>query len=241
MEMNFREAGADTKVFVVNDTSHEIFAESVVRCAEEIEKAHIIVVPGGFSFSDEPDGSGKFIATFLKHPTIREAVEKFLAKDHLMLGICNGFQGLIKSGLLPYGKIQETAVDDPTLFFNDVYHHVARLTKTGIHSSRSPWLQELSRDEEYTLPVSHSEGKFVADEARLAYLIENDLIATTYTDNPNGSVRNIEGIVSLNGNILGKMAHNERSRDSLFTNVDGNRRQDIFMSGVRYFTNGGKK
>ncbi len=241
MEMNFSEAGAETKVFVVNDTSHEVFTQSVQRFVKEIEKAHILVVPGGFSFSDEPDGSGKFIATFLKHPSVKDAVEKFLAKDHLILGICNGFQGLIKSGLLPYGDIRETKESDPTLFFNDSYHHIARLTQTRIHSGRSPWLQELDRNIPYTLPVSHSEGKFVADEEALRYLSEHDLIATTYRDNPNGSVMNIEGIVSLNGNILGKMAHNERIRNDLFINVEGNRRQDIFMSGVRYFTNGGKK
>ena len=240
MEMNFREAGADTRVFVIQDTSHEVFSESVRRCAEQIEESHILVLPGGFSFSDEPDGSGKFIATFLRHPVISAAVERFLAKDHLILGICNGFQGLIKSGLLPYGSIRKAQKGNPTLFFNDCYHHVSRLTETKIHSSRSPWLQELDTNRSYTLPVSHSEGRFIADEAQIDYLIRNDLIATTYLDNPNGSTRNIEGIMSIDGNILGKMAHNERIRDELFVNVGGNRRQDIFMSGVRYFSQGGR-
>ena len=172
---------------MVNDTSHEVFAESVQRCASLIDESHILVIPGGFSFSDEPDGSGKFIATFLKHPVIRDALGRFLAQDHLILGICNGFQGLIKSGLLPFGSIRETSGEEPTLFFNDCYHHVARLSRTRIHSTRSPWLQELDPGLEYTLPVSHSEGKFVADRDQLDYLISNDLIATTYIDNPNGS------------------------------------------------------
>ena len=241
MEMNFKEAGALTRNFVVNDTSHDLFEQSVAAFVEELEKAHILVFPGGFSFGDEPDGSGKYIAAFLKVPQVHDAIDKFLQKDNLILGICNGFQGLIKSGLLPYGTIQNTHEDDPTLFFNDSYHHVAKLVKTKIHSTRSPWLQDLDRDIPYILPVSHTEGKFIANETQQKYLIENDLIATTYIENPNGSVMNIEGIVSPNGNILGKMAHNERISDELFINVKGMRRQDIFKSGVQYFKQGGDR
>lgn len=241
MEMNFKGAGAETHNFVINDTSHDLFEQSVIACIREIEKAHIIVIPGGFSFSDEPDGSGKYIAAFLKNSKVKNAIEQFLQQDKLILGICNGFQGLIKSGLLPYGSIQHVHDDDPTLFFNDSYHHVAKLVKTKIHSTRSPWLQDLDKSLTYTLPVSHSEGKFIADEKLQKYLIDNDLIATTYIDNPNGSVMNIEGIVSLHGNILGKMAHNERINEDLFVNVNGVRRQDIFKSGVQYFTQGGNR
>lgn len=240
MEMNFSRAGGKTHIMVVNDTSHSAFEESVDRFTQELEKTHILVIPGGFSFSDEPDGSGKFITAFLKNAKIRKAVDRFIQKDHLILGICNGFQGLIKSGLLPYGTVQERNEHDPTLFFNDSYRHIAKLTETKIHSLRSPWLQELDPYATYTLPVSHSEGKFVVNEPQLKFLIESDLIATTYVDNPNGSAMNIEGIVSINGNILGKMAHNERINEELFINVEGCKRQDIFMSGIQYFTKGGR-
>ncbi|MFW5485726.1 MAG: phosphoribosylformylglycinamidine synthase [Spirochaetaceae bacterium JB067] len=241
MEMNFTEAGAETRVFVVNDTGHDMFKKSVDAFTDELKSAHILVFPGGFSFSDEPDGSGKYIASFLKTPRVSNAIEQFLDEDKLILGICNGFQGLIKSGLLPYGKIRNRDEKDPTLFFNDSFHHVAKLVKTKIRSTRSPWLQDLIEESPYILPVSHSEGKFIATEQMQKYLEENDLIATVYEDNPNGSVLNIEGIISPNGNILGKMAHNERISEQLFVNVEGNRRQDIFKSGVRYFTDGGKR
>lgn len=235
MEMNFRRAGGKTRTFVVRDTGYTAFEESVKLFVKELESTHILVIPGGFSFSDEPDGSGKLIATFLKQRDVRTAVERFLQDDRLILGICNGFQGLVKSGLLPYGTVQERSEQDPTLFFNDSLRHVAKLVRTRIYSSRSPWLQELDVDTTYTLPVSHSEGKFVANTAQLERLIAQDQIATTYIDNPNGSLMHIEGIVSPDGNILGKMAHNERSSNELFLNVPGCRRQDIFMSGIEYF------
>ncbi|NCB02633.1 MAG: phosphoribosylformylglycinamidine synthase, partial [Spirochaetia bacterium] len=240
IEKNFKEAGGETHLCIVNDTNHEVFSKSIDTFIEELEHSHILVIPGGFSFSDEPDGSGKYIAAFLKNTKVRRAIDSFIEKDHLILGICNGFQGLIKSGLLPYGTIQNLKETDSTLFFNDSYRHVARLVQTNIHSSFSPWLQELDTNIPYTLPVSHSEGKFVTSPSQLSFLIENNLIATTYLDNPNGSEMNIEGIVSMNGNILGKMGHNERINNELFINVDGSRRQDIFMSGITYFTKGGK-
>jgi phosphoribosylformylglycinamidine synthase len=240
MEMNFSRAGGRTKVFVVNDTSHKVFEQSVASFISELQSAHILVIPGGFSFSDEPDGSGKFIATFLGIPKVGAAIESFVADDRLVLGICNGFQGLVKSGLLPYGKVTERKASDPTLFFNDSYRHVATLVETRIRSLRSPWLQDLDPHLSYLLPVSHSEGKFVASDALLHHLLAHDQIATIYVDNPNGSSMDIEGIISENGNILGKMAHNERISNDLFVNVEGNRRQDIFASGIRYFTNGGK-
>ena len=239
MEMHFARAGAEVRILVINDTSQKAFAKSIDRFIEELAQAHILVFPGGFSFSDEPDGSGKFIAAFLKQQQVSAAVHQFVAADHLILGICNGFQGLIKSGLLPYGKITERTAEDPTLCNNDSYHHVATLVRTAIRSTRSPWLQELDPTLTYTLPISHAEGKFAATEAQLAYLIAHDLIATTYIDNPNGSVMHIEGIISENGNILGKMAHNERISDQLCINVEGTRGQDIFTSGVKYFQLGG--
>lgn len=239
MQRNFDRAGGETRIFVVNDTSQAAFGQSVDRFITELAQSHILVLPGGFSYSDEPDGSGKFIAAFLKNAKVRIAVNRFVEEDHLVLGICNGFQGLVKSGLLPYGSIRERKENDPTLFYNDSYRHVAKLTRTRIHSQRSPWLQDLAPDTTYTLPVSHSEGKFVADSHMLDMLIAQDQIATTYVDNPNGSTLDIEGIISPDGNILGKMAHNERIDDELFINVEGCRRQDIFSSGIRYFQKGG--
>lgn len=239
MQRNFERAGGKTRIFVINDTSPDAFSRSADQFVSKLSTSHILVLPGGFSYADEPDGSGKFIAAFLKNPIVRTAVNRFVKQGHLVLGICNGFQGLLKSGLLPYGSIQERQEDDPTLFFNDSYRHIARLVRTSIQSKRSPWLQDLDVESTYTLPISHAEGKFVADRHILDMLVEQDQIATCYVDNPNGSMLDIEGIVSPDGNILGKMAHNERIGDDLFINVEGNRRQDIFSSGIRYFQKGG--
>lgn len=242
MEKNFRMAGAKTKVFVVNDLTQDDFDISVDKFVKELQESHIFVIPGGFSFSDEPDGSGKYIATFLKQEKVRYALNEFAENGKLILGICNGFQGLIKSGLLPLGEVKEITETSPTLFFNEQYHHVSKMVKTEIKNKKSPWLQDLS-DDEYVLPVSHSEGRFIVDEDNLEELRKEGLIATVYSteDNPNGSTCNIEGIISKNGNIFGKMAHNERSNNELFINVPGNKRQDIFTSGVNYFKHGGQK
>lgn len=239
MQRNFERVGGATRIFVINDTSPDSFARSAKQFVSELGAAHILVLPGGFSYADEPDGSGKFIAAFLKNAIIRTAVNRFVKQGNLVLGICNGFQGLLKSGLLPYGSIHERQEHAPTLFLNDSYRHVARLVQTRIQSNRSPWLQDLDVKLTYTLPISHAEGKFVADRRTLDMLIKQHQIATCYVDNPNGSMLDIEGIVSPDGNILGKMAHNERIGEDLFINVEGCRRQDIFSSGIRYFQKGG--
>ena len=212
-----------------------------------IRNAQIIMLPGGFSGGDEPDGSGKFIATTFRNPKIAEAVMELLKnRDGLMLGICNGFQALIKLGLVPYGEIRETSETAPTLTFNTLGRHVSRMVYTRITSVKSPWFAEVKAGDVVTVPVSHGEGRFVADDATLAQLIENGQIATQYVDlngtpsgeiawNPNGSVCAIEGITSPDGRVLGKMGHSERKGTDLYRNVPGEKDPRIFESGVAYF------
>ncbi len=238
MERSFRTVGCQTNVFVINSENDETIKTSIDRLVEEIKTSHILVFPGGFSFSDEPDGSGKFIANFLRNEKVKEAVHKFLAEKKLILGICNGFQGLIKSGLVPYGKIMDLNENAPTLYYNDNKRHISKMVKTKVSSNSSVWLQDIDMEKEYLLPVSHGEGKFVCDNETLEYLKENDLIATRYLENPNGSNFSIEGISSICGQVLGKMAHNERSRNDLYKNIDGEKEQNIFASAVNYFRGG---
>lgn len=244
MERSFNMAGAKTEVLVINNSNSKMLDLSIKKVCEKLEDSHILVFPGGFSFSDEPDGSGKFIANFLKNSEVKEAVHKFLEQKKLILGICNGFQGLIKSGLVPYGKIMELEEDAPTLYYNDNLKHISKMVKTKVASNNSPWLQDVDINSEYLLPISHGEGKLVCDDKMLNYLKNNNLIATRYSqnnniaENPNGSTFEIEGITSICGQVLGKMAHNERSNNDLFINVDGQKTQDIFTSSVNYFTGG---
>ncbi len=242
MERSFRLNGAETEVFVINSSNDEALKSSIYEFSQKLIDAHILVFPGGFSFSDEPDGSGKFIANFLKNETVKSAVHKFLEDKKLILGICNGFQGLIKSGLIPYGKIVEQSLESPTLYYNDNKKHISKLIKTKCVSNRSPWLQDIDLSKEYLLPISHGEGKVVCDENMLKYLKDNDLVATRYqseiSENPNGSIFEIEGLTSVCGQVLGKMAHNERSRNDLFINVKGEKEQNIFASAVNYFRGG---
>ncbi len=240
MDRSFSTAGCETKVLVINSSNDEVLKKSIATLVEEIKTAHILVFPGGFSFSDEPDGSGKFIANFLRNESVKNAVHKFLEEKKLILGICNGFQGLIKSGLVPYGKIIDLNENSPTLYYNDNKRHISKMVKTSVASNNSVWLQDVDIEKEYVLPVSHGEGKFVCDEETLTYLKENDLIATRYIENPNGSVFDIEGISSVCGQVLGKMAHNERSRNDLYKNIDGEKEQNIFASAVNYFRGGQK-
>lgn len=243
----FEKAGAETEILVVKNLSPKDIEETIDRLEKAIRSAQIVMLPGGFSGGDEPDGSGKFIATTFRNPKIAQAVTDLLeTRDGLMLGICNGFQALIKLGLVPYGKITEPKEDAPTLTFNTLGRHVSRMVYTRVTSVKSPWMAGVNAGDIHTIPVSHGEGRFVADEKALKTLIENGQVATQYVDpdgavsgdilwNPNGSVCAIEGITSPDGRVLGKMGHSERKGNNLYKNVPGAKDQFIFESGVKYF------
>lgn len=221
--------------------------ESIDKLKEEIDKAQIIMIPGGFSAGDEPDGSAKFIATIFRNEKIKNSVMNFLNnRDGLILGICNGFQALIKLGLLPYGEIRDIDEDSATLTYNDINRHVSTIVNTKIVSNKSPWLSEVEVSDIHQIPISHGEGKFVANENLIKELIDNGQVATQYVDlngeatmdmpfNPNGSVFAIEGITSKDGRIFGKMGHSERVGENLYKNILGNFDQKIFKAGVNYF------
>jgi len=243
----FELAGAEAEIIVVKNLCASDIDETIERLVKAINNSQILMIPGGFSGGDEPDGSGKFIATTLKNARVKEAVTELLEnRDGLVLGICNGFQALIKTGLLPYGKICETAPTDPTLTFNYIGRHVSTMTYTRITSVKSPWLSCVNSGDVHCVPVSHGEGRFVADDAMLKMLIDNGQVATQYVDldgnpsadirfNPNGSVCAIEGITSPDGRVFGKMGHSERCGINLYGNVPGDKDQKIFQSGVAYF------
>ena len=243
----FARAGADPKVLVINNLSASAVAESCAALTQAIRESQIVMLPGGFSGGDEPDGSAKFITAFLRAPSVTEAVHELLQKrDGLMLGICNGFQALIKLGLVPYGEIRPITAECPTLTFNTINRHQSMLVNTRIASNKSPWLSRCSVDEVHTIAISHGEGRFVASDEVVKSLIENGQVATQYVDaagqptmdlryNPNGSVLAIEGITSPDGRVLGKMGHTERSGDELYRNVPGNKYQPLFEGGVDYF------
>ncbi|MBR1830733.1 MAG: phosphoribosylformylglycinamidine synthase, partial [Atopobiaceae bacterium] len=243
----FERAGADAHVLVINNLTPEAVAESTAQLVEEISKSQFIMIPGGFSGGDEPDGSAKFITAFFRAPAVTEAVRDLLqARDGLMLGICNGFQALIKLGLVPYGDIR--AMDDacPTLTFNTIGRHQSRLVRTRVASDLSPWLSQCQGDDIHTIAISHGEGRFVASDELIAQLAASGQIATQYVDeqgvpsldlnvNPNGSKLAIEGITSPDGRVLGKMGHTERYSAGTFKNVPGNPYQPLFAGGVAYF------
>lgn len=243
----FEKAGAEAEILIVKNLSPKDIEETIEAMRRAIGRAQIIMLPGGFSGGDEPDGSGKFIATTFRNPKLRDAVTTLLEqRDGLMLGICNGFQALIKLGLLPYGRITEPKADDPTLTFNSLGRHISRMVYTRVTSVKSPWLAGVTAGSVHCIPVSHGEGRFVANEAHLKTLIENGQVATQYVDpdgavsgdilwNPNGSVCAIEGITSPDGRILGKMGHSERMGRDLYKNVPGAKDQLLFESGVKYF------
>ena len=243
----FARAGADPKVLVINNLSASAVAESCAALTQAIRESQIVMLPGGFSGGDEPDGSAKFITAFLRAPSVTEAVHELLQKrDGLMLGICNGFQALIKLGLVPYGEIRPITAECPTLTFNTINRHQSMLVNTRIASNKSPWLSRCSVDEVHTIAISHGEGRFVASDEVVKSLIENGQVATQYVDaagqptmdlryNPNGSVLAIEGITSPDGRVLGKMGHTERSGDELYRNVPGKKYQPLFEGGVDYF------
>ena len=243
----FERAGAIVKQVVFNNLTVENIQRSIDTLAQEISTAQILMIVGGFSSGDEPDGSGKFIANVLRNPSIAKAIDTMRSNDGLILGICNGFQALIKSGLLPYGDIEKLDSNNPTLFRNNINRHVSHIARTRITSNASPWLAGMKTGSVYSIAVSHGEGKFVASKEVLDKLVQNGQIATQYVnedgvptmdgvDNLNGSSLAIEGIFSEDGKIFGKMGHSERYESGLFQNIAGNKDQDIFANGVRYFT-----
>ena len=243
----FEDAGAVVETLVVRNLTAADIEDSIRAAQQAIDRANIVMLPGGFSCGDEPEGSGKFIAAFLRNPRLADAVERLLyQRDGLMLGICNGFQALIKLGLVPYGHILDMTADMPTLTFNTIGRHQSMMVDTRISSVQSPWLADSAVGEIYTVPISHGEGRFVASDAVVEQLIQNGQIATQYVDktgrptmempyNPNGSVCAVEGILSPDGRVFGKMAHNERIRKGVAINIAGRTDHDIFRAGVRYF------
>ncbi len=242
-----RRAGAEPHVMVINNLSPAAVTQSIEAMEKLIKDSQMIVLPGGFSGGDEPDGSGKFITAFFRNPRMKDAVHDLLQnRDGLMLGICNGFQALIKLGLVPFGEIVDTDDTCPTLTFNTIGRHQSMLVRTRIASTKSPWLSRCDGGDIHTVAISHGEGRFVASPELIAKLAKNGQIATQYVDlngeptldiryNPNGSLMAIEGITSADGRVLGKMGHTERSGDNLYKNVDGNKYQPLFEGGVDYF------
>ena len=242
----FTNAGAKCVSSVFrNQNSQDIF-DSIDEMANNIDNADIFVLSGGFSAGDEPDGSGKFIANVLNQEKIKDAINRLIARKGLILGICNGFQALVKSGLLPYGKIGEVTVDSPTLFRNDINRHISQMVSTKIMTNKSPWLSSYKTGEIHKIAVSHGEGKFMVSKEMAKQLAKNGQIAFLYVDddnnptteapfNPNGSEYAIEGIISTDGLILGKMGHSERFENNLFKNIKGNKKQNIFENAVKYF------
>ncbi len=243
-----RDAGADAEIFVINNLTADGVKRSAATFAEKIKGAQAIFVPGGFSGGDEPDGSGKFITAFFRGEAVKAAVTDLLDKrDGLMCGICNGFQALIKLGLLPYGKIIDTDENCPTLTFNNIARHQSKIVRTRIASNMSPWLQETNVGDIYNVPISHGEGKFLASDEVIAELIKGGQVATQYVDlmgeatydidfNPNGSALAIEGITSPDGRVFGKMGHSERVGAGLYRNVVGDYDIKMFKSMVKYFS-----
>ena len=242
-----RDAGAEPEIIVINNLNADGIKSSVQRFADELKTAQMVFIPGGFSGGDEPDGSGKFITAFFRNAAIKDGVTDLLEnRDGLMCGICNGFQALVKLGLVPYGKIIDTDENCPTLTYNKIARHQSRIVHTRIASNKSPWLRKTQVGEVYTVPISHGEGRFYASEEMVLKLAENGQIATQYVDldgnatadvhfNPNGSIYAVEGITSPDGRVLGKMGHSERIGDGLYKNVVGEYDLQMFKSAVEYF------
>lgn len=243
----FEQVGASVNLVPFVTLNEAAIAESVDTMVANIAKANIIFFAGGFSAADEPDGSAKFIVNILLNEKVRAAIDSFIEKGGLIIGICNGFQALVKSGLLPYGNFEEAGETSPTLFYNDANQHVAKMVETRIANTNSPWLAGVEVGDIHAIPVSHGEGKFVVSASEFAELRDKGQIWSQYVDfdgqpsmdskyNPNGSVNAIEGITSKNGQIIGKMGHSERWEDGLFQNIPGNKDQKLFESAVKYFT-----
>ena len=243
----FEKEGAKVNLVPFVTLNEEAIVKSVDIMVDNVEKANIIFFAGGFSAADEPDGSAKFIVNILLNEKVRAAIDSFIERGGLIIGICNGFQALVKSGLLPYGNFEDASSTSPTLFYNDANQHVAKMVETRIANTNSPWLAGVEVGDIHAIPVSHGEGKFVVTAEEFAELRDNGQIFTQYVDfegkpsmdskyNPNGSVNAIEGITSKNGQIIGKMGHSERFEDGLFQNIPGNKDQHLFASAVKYFT-----
>ena len=243
----FERVGAVPEVLVINNLTPQAVIESAKALVAAINNSQIVMLPGGFSGGDEPDGSAKFITAFFRSPEVTEAVRDLLQnRDGLLLGICNGFQALVKLGLVPYGDIVDAESDGPTLTFNTIGRHQSSLVRTRVASSLSPWLSCCNVGDIHTVAISHGEGRFVASPEQVAKLAAAGQIATQYVDesgtpsmdlsvNPNGSILAIEGITSPDGRVLGKMGHTERSGNGLYKNVPGNLYQPLFEGGVNYF------
>ena len=243
----FRKAGAKVKMSVFRNLTEQDVFDSIDEMKRNIDECQILAFCGGFSAGDEPDGSGKFIANVLNNEKIAAAIEALIARGGLILGICNGFQALVKSGLLPYGHLGCVTKDSPTLFRNDINRHISQMAFTRVASVNSPWLSGMNIGDVYAIPVSHGEGKFVVNEQLAKELFENGQVAFQYAEpideavsmaspsNPNGSYYAIEGIISKNGQILGKMGHSERYETNLFKNIAANLEQPLFDNAVRYF------
>ena len=222
---------------LIRNLTPEMLQESILALEKAISSAQMIVFPGGFSGGDEPDGSGKFIVSLFRNQRLTDVVHKLIKnKDGLILGICNGFQALVKLGLLPYGEISEITENSPTLTFNTIGRHQSLYVNTRVASVKSPWIAECEAGEIYVQPISHGEGRFTANSETLNSMKENGQIVFQYDGfNPNGSVWNIEGICSADGRILGKMAHSERFGKFTARNIPGKKHLPLFEGGVRYF------
>ena len=232
----FKKAGAETNILVFKNQNEEDINESIDLLEDELRKSQIFVIPGGFSLGDEPDGSAKFLANILRNEKISKAIDYLLDEnDGLILGICNGFQALVKTGLLPYGKVLIPEDEDPTLTNNTSSRHIATFVNTKTLTNNSPWTLGVDLDQTYRIPISHGEGRFIVSEEKLKELLENDQVFSVYESSPNGSNYNIEGILSKDGKILGRMGHAERIDDDLFKNVYDVKRENIFENAVNYF------
>ena len=243
----FERAGALADIFIFRNRDSAELKASVEEMAERIRHAQIVMFPGGFSAGDEPDGSGKFIAAVFRNQKLMEAMEQLLrTRDGLALGICNGFQALIKLGLVPYGEFKPLTDEAPTLTFNTIGRHVSQYVTTKVVSTKSPWLSLCKPGDLYSIAISHGEGRFIASDEQIKALAANGQIATQYTDfegnptydsrfNPNGSCWAVEGITSPDGRVLGKMGHTERSGSNIGKNISGNTYQPLFEAGVKYF------
>ena len=241
------DAGAEAEIFVIRNLTADAIASSVEEFANKLKEAQMVFVPGGFSGGDEPDGSGKFITAFFRNAAIKEQITDLLEnRDGLMLGICNGFQALVKLGLVPYGKIMDSDCDMPTLTYNVIGRHQSRIVRTRVASNMSPWLRSVNVGDVFNVPISHGEGRFFASEETVRELAKNGQIATQYVDlldqptadvrfNPNGSIFAIEGITSPDGRVFGKMGHSERKGFGLYKNVPGEFDMKLFESAVKYF------
>ena len=242
-----RDAGAEAEIIVINNLSADGIARSVDYFARQLKQAQMIFIPGGFSGGDEPDGSGKFITAFFRNAAVKEGVGDLLDnRDGLICGICNGFQALVKLGLVPYGKIIDTDETCPTLTYNTIARHQSRIVRTRVASNKSPWLALTNVGDVYSVPISHGEGRFLASEDLIRRLAANGQIATQYVDlegnptadvhfNPNGSAFAIEGITSPDGRVFGKMGHSERIGKNLYRNVPGEYDIKLFENAVKYF------